>query len=250
MADERQYAGKTVLITGGSRGLGKEMAHGFAAQGARVVVVSRNEDVCVEVANELSDRHGVEALGIGCHIGRWDALDGLVDQLDARSLGVDVLINNAGMSPLYDGLANVSEALWDKTFAVNLRAPFRLSALLGERMVTRGGGSIVNISSIGSIRPGPEMAPYVAAKAGLNVLTEVFAQSLGPTVRVNTIMAGAFRTDVSAHWDPAEVDRVTAQTALQRTGAPSEIVGAALFLAGESASFTSGAILRVDGGRA
>ncbi|MCG7633273.1 SDR family oxidoreductase [Gordonia McavH-238-E] len=250
MVDERQFADKTVLITGGSRGLGRQMAHGFAAEGARVVVVSRNEESCVAVADELRAEHGVEAIGIGCHVGRWAALDELVDRLDAAAVEVDVLVNNAGMSPLYDSLTGVSEALWDKTFAVNVRAPFRLSALLGERMVARGGGSIVNISSIGSIRPGPEMAPYVAAKAGLNVLTEVFAQSLGPTVRVNTIMAGAFRTDVSAHWDPADVELVTSQTALQRTGDPAEIVGAALFLAGSSASFTSGAILRVDGGRA
>jgi len=238
---------RVVLVTGGSRGLGREMAFGAAQCGADVVIASRNLESCVVTAEEISASTGRTAFPYQVHVGRWDQLDGLVDAVYDRFGKVDVLVNNAGMSPLYDSLTSVSEKLFDAVLNLNLKGPFRLSALIGERMVAAGGGSIVNVSSVGSIRPTPDLLPYAAAKAGLNALTEGLAKAYGPTVRVNTLMAGPFLTDVSKSWN-LDGDAPFEDLALRRAGRPSEIIGAALFLASDASSFTTGSILRVDGG--
>ena len=162
---------------------------------------------------------------------------------------LDVLVNNAGMSPLYDDVANVSEELFDKVLGVNLKGPFRLMALVGTRMAAGDGGSIINISSMGAVRPRPAILPYAAAKAGLNALTVGFAHTFGPTVRVNAIMAGTFLTDVSKAWDMEAFDQRAQGFAAKRGGRPDEIVGAALYLASDASSFTTGSILTVDGGQ-
>jgi NAD(P)-dependent dehydrogenase (short-subunit alcohol dehydrogenase family) len=241
-------AGKVALVTGGSRGLGREMVLAFADAGADVVVASRKLENCKEVAAEVEAK-GRSALPVACHVGHWDELDGLVEQAYDTFGHLDVLVNNAGMSPLYPDLPSVTEELWDKVLGVNLKGPFRLTALVGTRMVEGGrGGSIINVSSTGSIRAAPHMLPYDAAKSGLNTLTEGFAKAFGPTVRVNCIMAGPFLTDISKAWDPAVLERGMPHAALRRAGQPEEIVGAALFLATDASSFTSGAVLRVDGG--
>jgi len=246
--DTGPLAGKVALVTGGSRGLGRSMVLAFADAGADVVVASRKLENCKDVAGEVEAK-GRRALPVACHVGHWDELDGLVEQAYGTFGHVDVLVNNAGMSPLYPDLPSVTEELWDKVLGVNLKGPFRLTALVGTRMVEGGaGGCIINVSSTGSIRPAPHMLPYDAAKAGLNALTEGFAKAFGPTVRVNTIMAGPFLTDISKAWDPKTLERGMPHHALGRAGEPGEIVGAALFLATDSSSFTTGSFLRVDGG--
>jgi NAD(P)-dependent dehydrogenase (short-subunit alcohol dehydrogenase family) len=239
---------KVALVTGGSRGLGREMVLAFAEAGADVVISSRNIESCEEVAALVQERTGRKALAYACHVGRWDELPGLVDAAYDAFGRVDVLVNNAGMSPLYDSVFDVSEKLFDAVVNLNLKGPFRLCALVGERMVRDGGGSIINVSSTGSIRSRPSIIPYAAAKAGLNSITEGFALTLGPTVRVNTLMAGPFLTDVSAAWDMPATEAAMQAHALQRAGRPEEIVGAALYLASDASSYTSGATLRVDGG--
>lgn len=241
-------SGKVALITGGSRGLGREMALAFARAGADVVIASRKADSCARAAAEI-EALGRNALAHACHVGDWNALDGLVDAAYARFGKVDVLVNNAGMSPLYPSLAEVSETLWDKVLGVNLKGPFRLTANVGTRMAAGAGGSIINVSSIAAIRPTPMETPYAAAKAGLNALTEAFAHAFGPTVRVNCIMAGPFLTDIAKAWDARMVQYMESTSALRRAGNPDEIVGAALYFASAASSFTTGAILRVDGGR-
>jgi len=241
-------SGKVALITGGSRGLGREMALAFARAGADVVIASRKADSCERAADEVRAL-GRRALAHACHVGDWTALDGLVDAAYAHFGKVDVLVNNAGMSPLYPSLAEVSETLWDKVLGVNLKGPFRLTANVGTRMAAGDGGSIINVSSIAAIRPTPTETPYAAAKAGLNALTEAFAHAFGEKVRVNCIMAGPFLTDISKAWDPKMVQYMSATSALRRAGNPDEIVGAALYFASAASSFTTGAILRVDGGR-
>jgi NAD(P)-dependent dehydrogenase (short-subunit alcohol dehydrogenase family) len=241
-------AGKVALVTGGSRGLGRAMALAFAEAGADVVIASRKRENCRAVAAEI-ETLGRRALPVACHVGHWGELDGLVEQSYDAFGRVDVLVNNAGMSPLYPDLTAVSEELWDKVLGVNLKGPFRLTALVGTRMAAGPyGGSIINVSSTGSLRPAPHMLPYDAAKAGLNTLTEGFAKAFGPTVRVNCIMAGPFLTDISKAWDPSTVERGMRSHALQRAGASEEIVGAALYFATDASSYTTGAILRVDGG--
>ncbi|MCA4722635.1 SDR family NAD(P)-dependent oxidoreductase [Mycolicibacterium fortuitum] len=237
---------RVVVVTGGSRGLGRQIAMGAAQCGADVVIASRNLDSCVTTAEEISAATGRAALPYQVHLGRWDQLDGLVDAVYERFGKVDVLVNNAGMSPLYESLGSVTEKLFDSVFNLNIKGPFRLSALLGERMVAAGGGVIVNVSSSGSLRPDQYMLPYAAAKAGLNAMTEGLAKAFGPTVRVNTLMAGPFLTDVSKAWDMA--GDPFGHLALRRAGNPPEIVGAALFLMSDASSFSTGSILRVDGG--
>jgi NAD(P)-dependent dehydrogenase (short-subunit alcohol dehydrogenase family) len=240
--------GKVALITGGSRGLGREMALAFARAGADIVIASRKLEACQAVADEV-EALGRLALAHACHVGKWADLDGLVDAAYRRFGRVDVLVNNAGMSPLYPSLAEVSEELWDKVLAVNLKGPFRLSALIGSRMAAGAGGSIINISSMAAVRPTPMETPYGAAKAGLNSLTIAFAHAFGPKVRVNCIMAGPFLTDISKAWNvDAVLKALKTRAALQRAGEPEEIVGAALYFASDASSFTTGAVLPVCGG--
>jgi NAD(P)-dependent dehydrogenase (short-subunit alcohol dehydrogenase family) len=248
-ADELfDLTGRVVLVTGGSRGLGREMVLAAAKCGADVVIASRNHETCAQLAKEVEDATGRATLPYGVHVGRWEQLLGLVDAAYERFGKVDVLINNAGMSPTYDTLGGVTEKLFDSVVNLNLKGPFRLCALVGERMVAAGRGSIINVSSTGSIRSAEWIVPYAAAKAGLNSLTDGFAQALGPKVRVNTLMAGPFLTDISKAWDLEAVAESSKKHALQRTGQPSEIVGAALYLASDASSYTTGATLRVDGG--
>ena len=243
------FTGKVALVTGGSRGLGRSMVLAFAARGADVVITSRKAHNCEAVAEEVRAL-GREALPYGCHVGHWDELEGLADAAYERFGKVDILVNNAGMSPLYPSLGAVSEELFDKVIGVNLKGPFRLSALIGERMAAGDGGSIINISSTGSLSPSPESQPYGAAKAGLNAITRAFAWAYGPKVRVNCIVAGPFLTDISKAWDmEAFAERAETSMALRRGGQPDEVVGAALYLAGDSASFTTGTLMRVDGGQ-
>jgi len=238
---------KVVLVTGGSRGLGREMALAMAAAGAHVIVASRDIEACRAVAAEVEELNR-SALPYSCHVGRWNDLDGLVEASYDRFGRVDVLINYAGKSPPYPSLTEVNEAMYDSVVGLNLKGPFRLSVLVGTRMFEGAGGTIVNISSIASLRPRADVVPYAAAKAGLNATTVALAHAFAPKVRVNAIVPGAFRTDISRHWTPEFAAGLASQAALGRLGEPSEIVGAALFLAGGASSFTTGALLPVDGG--
>ena len=247
--------GKVALVTGGTRGLGREMVAGLAQAGADVVIASRDAEACAAYAAEITAATGRRALPYGVHVGHWDELDGLVEAAYAAFGRVDVLVNNAGMSPLYDSVDAVSEALFDKVIAVNLKGPFRLSALVGTRMAAVrgdgevGGGSIINVSSAAAVRPRADVLPYAAAKAGLNALTAGLARTFGPTVRCNAIMAGTFLTDVSRAWDHDRFAERARGFALQRGAQPREIVGTALYLASDASSYTTGAVITVDGGQ-
>lgn len=243
------FSGKVALITGGSRGLGREMALALAERGASVVIASRKVDACEAVAEEIRAL-GREAMAYGCHVGHWNELSAMVDAVYECFGSIDILINNAGMSPLYPKLTDVGEELFDKVVGVNLKGPFRLMALVGERMAAGEGGSIINISSVASLKPAPTSEPYGAAKAGLNALTVSFAAAYGPKVRVNCIVAGPFLTDIADAWDMDAFNKsAKSNLAMQRAGEPGEIVGAALYFASASNSFTTGTTVRVDGGR-
>ncbi|WGL54055.1 SDR family oxidoreductase [Nocardioides sp. BP30] len=241
-------SGKTALVTGGSRGLGRQMSLAFARAGADVVVTSRKLDACEEVVAEIEETTGRSGLAVGCHLGRWDEIAGLVEAAYARFGRIDVLVNNAGMSPLYEKVTDVTEKMYDSVLNLNLKGPFRLTQLVGTRMKERGSGSIINVSSTGSLRPMGSIIPYAAAKNGLNAMTEGFADLLGPEVRVNTLMPGQYLTDVAASWDMEHTNKMSERLHLKRVGNPPEIVGAALFLASDASSYTSGTILRSDGG--
>lgn len=241
--------GKVALVTGGGRGLGAEMALAFAAAGADVVLAGRRIESCAAVAERVRAEHGRRALPVACNVSHWEQCDALVEAAYAEFGRVDVLVNNAGSSPLYPSLAEVPEALFDKVIAVNLKGPFRLGALVGARMAAAGGGSIINISSIEATNPEPHAVPYAAAKAGLEALSGGLARTYGPAVRVNTVRCGPFDTDIADSWPDelrAELER---RSTLGRVGKPDEIVGAALYLADDAASgFVTGAVLALDGG--
>jgi NAD(P)-dependent dehydrogenase (short-subunit alcohol dehydrogenase family) len=236
---------KVALVTGGSRGLGKSIALGFARAGADVIVSSRKQEACAAVAHEI-ETLGRRALPVAAHVGHWDDLARLADTAYAAFGKVDILVNNAGMSPLAPSSLDTSEELFDKIVGVNFKGPFRLTALIASRMAAGDGGSIINISSIGALKPSPSVAPYSGAKAALNAISLAFAQEYAPRVRVNVISPGGFLTDVAKGW--ATEDEARAVTALARWGDAGEIVGTALYLASDASSYTTGANIRVDGG--
>jgi NAD(P)-dependent dehydrogenase (short-subunit alcohol dehydrogenase family) len=239
--------GRIAVVTGGTRGLGLAMVRAFASAGAEVVVVSRKPEACDEVVATLR-AEGVKASGCACHVGHWDELEPLVDGIYRDFGRIDVLVNNAGISPPYGRVSDVTEELFDKVVSVNLKGPFRLAALVGERMVVDGRGSIINISSTGAVRPTSDIVPYAAAKAGVNAMTIGLAHAFGPTVRVNAVMPGPFMTTIARNWD-MELFAERARTfPMRRAGESDEIVGAALYLASDASTYTTGSILTVDGG--
>jgi NAD(P)-dependent dehydrogenase (short-subunit alcohol dehydrogenase family) len=240
--------GKVALVTGGSRGIGRAVAEGLAAAGADVVVASRKVDACERAAAEIATATGRRVVGLGCHVGRWEDCDRLVDAVYAEFGRCDVLVNNAGMSPLYDDLTSVTEELYDKTHAVNARGPFRLSALVGTRMAAGDGGSIINVTTAGSLRPGTDDLPYAMAKAGLNALTLGLAGAWAPKVRANLVLPGAFDTDIAKAWGEEAKAAVGRINPMQRIGQPDDLVGVCLFLASDAASYVNGAQVLVDGG--
>jgi NAD(P)-dependent dehydrogenase (short-subunit alcohol dehydrogenase family) len=245
--DRFDLTGRVAVVTGGTRGLGLAIVKGFAQAGAEVVVVSRKPEACDEVVRALRGE-GAKATAHACHVGHWDELDGLVETV-YRDLGrIDVLVNNAGVSPQYPKVSAVSEELFDKVIAVNLKGPFRLASLVGERMVEAGAGSIINVSSTGAVRPTSDIVPYAAAKAGVNAMTVGLAHAFGPNVRVNAIMPGPFLTTISRAWDMELFEQRARTFPARRAGDADEIVGAALYLASDASSFTTGTVLTVDGG--
>jgi NAD(P)-dependent dehydrogenase (short-subunit alcohol dehydrogenase family) len=242
-------ADRVILVTGGSRGLGREMCLGLAERGARVVIASRKIDACEELAAQIRGSGG-EAFAVACHVGSWDSLDQVVAEATARWGRLDGLINNAGMSPLVPSLSAISEALFDKVIGVNLKGPIRLTALAAEAMKVTGGGSIVNISSLASVKPISTAPIYSAAKAGLNALTKASAIEFADAgIRVNGIICGTFDTDATAGFVRNEdlLPEVVRSIALGRVGRPDEIVGAAVYLLSDASSYTTGSLMTIDG---
>jgi len=236
--------GKIALVTGGSRGLGLEMVRAFSDHGADVIIASRKLDACEAVAEEVRAK-GRRALAIAAHVGRWDEIDRLIEAAYAEFGRIDILVNNAGMSPR-EPSHQVTEALFDSVMNLNFKGPFRLASQIAKRMYDGDGGVIINVSSSGALIPLPGVVTYSGAKAALNAMTAGFAHEYGPKVRVNTLSAGPFLTDISKAW--TEEAREKSDNALGRPGRPEEIVTSALYLASPLSSFTTGALLRVDGG--
>jgi NAD(P)-dependent dehydrogenase (short-subunit alcohol dehydrogenase family) len=240
--------GKVAVVTGGSRGIGRAVAEGLATAGADVVIASRKADACERAAAEIAAATGRRAVGIRCHVGRWEDCDALVDAVYDTFGRCDVLVNNAGMSPLYDDLASVTEELYDKVHAVNARGPFRLSSLFGSRMAAADGGCIINVTTAGSLRPATNDLPYAMAKAGLNALTLALAGAWAPKVRANLVLPGAFDTDIAKAWGEEARTAAAQVNPMKRIGQPEDMVGVCVFLASEAASYVNGAQVLVDGG--
>jgi NAD(P)-dependent dehydrogenase (short-subunit alcohol dehydrogenase family) len=243
-----EATGKVVVVTGGSKGLGRAMALGFGEAGADVVVSSRKLEACEVVADEIRSM-GRRALAVRAHVGHWDHCAALIDATVAEFGRIDVLVNNAGIAPVPPSLLDVTPDLFDKTIGVNLRGPLRLTALAAEHMP--GGGSVINISSTASQHPSAVTVVYAAAKAGLNALTKAAAVEYGPRgIRVNAIVCGMFHTD-SLHASLPSDDlqaQMAARISLRRIAGADEIVGTALYLASAASSYMTGELIVLDGG--
>jgi NAD(P)-dependent dehydrogenase (short-subunit alcohol dehydrogenase family) len=251
MADGNLFGlgGKTAIVTGGGRGLGKAIALGFARAGADVVVASRKVDNCEAVAHEI-EQLGRRALPIGCHVGRPDQIDALVDAAYDAFGRIDIVVNNAAMSP-GTSLAESSAELFQKTYATNTLGPMWLASRCAERMRADGGGVIINVITTGAFRPGANLGLYCSSKAALHALTLVMAKEwAGWGVRVNEIAPGPFLTDMMAPGaaNPEFATRMYDQMLIKRIADPNEIVGAAVYLASDASGFATGTTVTVDGG--
>ncbi len=240
--------GRVAVVTGGSKGLGRAMALGFAEAGADVVIASRKLPGCEAVAKEV-EALGRRALPVSCHVGDWEQCDALIERAVSEFGRIDVLVNNAGIAPVAPSLKDITHELFDRTIGVNLKGPLRLAAMAAEHMGE--GSTIINISSVAALRPTPLTAVYSVAKAGINTLTRVMAQEFAERgIRANCIVCGAFRTDSAAKALPdEEAERAMAKTlALGRIAEPDEIVGTALYLASDASRYLTGQLIQLDGG--
>jgi len=237
--------GKVALVTGGSRGLGYQMVKAFAERGADVIIVSRKIEACEAVAEECRAL-GRKALAISAHVGRWDECDRMVDEAYAGFGRVDILVNNAGMSPAMAS-HEVTEKLFDSVVNLNFKGPFRIASLVAHRMSEGEGGTIINVSSSGSMMPLPKTVPYGSSKAALNAMSKSLAWEYAPKVRVNTLSPGALRTAIVKVWP----DQGEGPISIPRGHAanPDEIVTAALFLASPASVNVTGSLVRCDGGQ-
>jgi NAD(P)-dependent dehydrogenase (short-subunit alcohol dehydrogenase family) len=236
-AERFDLTGKVAVVTGGARGIGEAISWGLAAAGADVVIASRNLARCEEVADEIAKTTGRRTYPRYLHVAHWDEIEPFAEEVWNHAGRVDILVNNAGMSPLYDDLRAVTEEYWEKVVGVNLKGPFKMTVEFGSRMYEDRGGSIINLSTLASLSPSPNTIPYGAAKAGLNIMAIGFVKAWGTKVRVNTIIPGAFHTDVTRFW--ASLPEGIAE--------PEEMIGAVLFLASDASSYTTGAQLKVAG---
>jgi NAD(P)-dependent dehydrogenase (short-subunit alcohol dehydrogenase family) len=238
------FTGKILLVTGGSRGLGYQMVRAFAQRGADVIIASRKLDNCEAVAAEVRAL-GRKAIAISAHVGKWDECDRLIAESYAAFGRIDILINNAGMGPAVPS-HEVTEALFDSVVNLNFKGPFRLASQIAHKMSQGDGGCIINVSSTGGAMPLPGVVPYGSSKAALNAMSMSLAHEYAPKVRVNTLSAGPFLTDIANAW--TEEARASTPSPRGRPADPEDIVTSALFLASPASLNVTGGIVRCDGG--
>jgi len=242
---------KVAIITGASKGIGESMARFFAAHGAKVVISSRKQEVLEEVAESIRKESGAKVLPLAAHAGNMEQLQNLLDKTIEAFGGVDILVNNAATNPVFGPSLDCDSGAFDKIMEINVKAPFEFSKMVHASMKSRGGGSIINISSVAALTPDPGLGMYSVSKASLNMLTKVLAKEWGPDgIRVNTICPGLIKTKFSqALWqDESVMKRFTRHMPISRIGTVDEIGALALYLASDAAGFTTGAYFTADGG--
>ena len=244
------FTGKTVLITGASGGLGRQLALDFAAQGARVALnYFASREPAEETATQIKENGG-EAIACPADIARAQDVRNMVDQVVSVFGGIDILINNAGLS-LDAPFLDMTEEAWDRAVAVNLKGPFLVSQAVGRLMVASGHGRIVNISATSTVVARPGNANYAASKAGLNMLTQCMALELGPHVNVNTVALGFVDSDlVRELFTPEQIAEAETGVPLKRLTTYKETSAFVLMLASDTAGFVTGQTIPYDGGRA
>lgn len=242
--------GQVAIVTGASKGIGAAIARGLGEFGAQVVVSSRNQEAVDAVAASISEQGG-EAEGIACHMGDGPAIQELVDRTVERFGGIDIVVNNAAVNPAFGPLAEMTEAVFDKIMAVNLKGPLLLCQRAYPHMKARGGGAIVNISSISGLTPDPGLGLYGTSKAGLILMTQAMAREWGPDgIRANVLCPGLVKTKLSAAiWQNEHLLRhFTEGLPAGRMATPEEIAGLAVFLAAPAAAYCTGGVYLADGG--
>jgi NAD(P)-dependent dehydrogenase (short-subunit alcohol dehydrogenase family) len=246
------FSGKVVIVTGSTKGLGRAMAQGFAEAGATLVVSSRKQDLCDQVAAEIADSTGATVAGMACHVGEWDAVPAFVDAVVERFGTIDVLVNNAGINPSGASLSDTSIELWRKIFSVNVEGPVRLSTLVAPVMRDHGGGAIVNIATVGAYTGGPGVGAYGASKAALLNATKTLSKELAAWgIRVNAISPGPIKSELTEGAEratPGFYERAGAATTLKRVAETEEIIGPVLYLASDASSYVTGEDHIVAGG--
>ncbi len=249
-ADKFRLDGKVAVVTGGSRGIGKAIAIGLAEQGARLALASRKQEALDGVAEEIR-KTGGECLAMACHVGKPDQIKIFIDKVVETYGSVDILVNNAATNPYFGPIIDASEEAWNKTLDVNLKGPFLMTQAAARIMMQKGGGSIINVSSVGAFKANPMQGIYGVTKAGMVNMTKTFAQELAlVNIRVNAICPGLTNTKFSEVLiETKEIyDFALQKIPVKRHAEPSEIVGAALFLASDAASYVTGSCITVDGG--
>lgn len=243
-------SGRVALVTGASRGIGSAIAEILAEHGASVVLSSRKQADLDAEAERINARFPEKATAIAAHSGRPDELETLVQAVMERFSRIDILVNNAATNPYMGPVIGAELAAWDKTFEVNLRGVFVLTKLVYEASMDAHGGAIVNVASIGGLRPGIGLGVYNVTKAGVIMLTRQLARELSGKVRVNAVAPGVIKTRFAeALWgNEAILDRILASNPMGRVGVPEEVAAAVLFLASDAASYVNGEVLVIDGG--
>ena len=246
------FSGKVVIVTGSTKGLGRAMAQGFAEAGATVVVSSRKQELCDQVAAEITASTGATAAGIACHVGDWDAIPGFVDAVVERFGPIDVLVNNAGINPTSAAIVDFTPELWRKIFSVNVEGPLRMSSVVAPVMRDNGGGSIVNIATVGAYIGPPGSSAYGASKAALLNLTKTMSKEFAPwNIRVNAISPGPIKSELTEGAEkatPGFYERAGSATTMKRVAETEEIIGPVLYLASDASSFVTGEDHIVAGG--
>jgi NAD(P)-dependent dehydrogenase (short-subunit alcohol dehydrogenase family) len=242
--------GRVALVTGASRGIGGAIANALAEQGANVVLSSRKQADLDTEAQRINERFPDRAVAIAAHAGKPDDLERLVKETMERFGRIDILVNNAATNPHFGSLIDADLGLWDKTFEVNLRGVFALTQDVYRASMEKHGGAVVNVASIGGLRPGIGLGIYNITKAGVIMLTRQLARELGPRIRVNAVAPGIIKTRFAeALWsNEAIMERVRTANPMGRIGTPEEIAGAVVFLVSDAASYINGEVLVIDGG--
>lgn len=242
--------GKVAIVTGASKGIGESIARILAENGASVVISSRKQEAVDALANEYQ-KNGFMATGIACHVGHHDQLENLVSKTIEIYGGVDILVNNAGTNPVFGPLVGVEGDAFDQTININVKACHILSNLCYPHMLTRGGGSIINIASVEGLRPSEGLGIYSVSKAALVMLTQSQAKEWGPKgIRSNAICPGLIQTKFSQALWQNEIILKTVEKHLpaRRMAQPDEMAGLALLLASSAGSYMTGGAYTADGG--
>jgi NAD(P)-dependent dehydrogenase (short-subunit alcohol dehydrogenase family) len=244
--------GRVALVTGASRGIGEAIAVALVDGGAKVILASRKQSDLDQVAERLNSKRAGRAVAIAAHAGREEDLRRLVDESLEREGRIDILVNNAATNPYFGPVIDAELTAWDKTFEVNLRGMFILIQLVWRAWMEQHGGAIVNVASVGGLRPGIGLGVYNVTKAGVIMLTRQLARELGGKVRVNAVAPGLIKTHFArALWENDAIrERVVGANPMGRIGTPEEVAGAVAFLASDAASYINGEVLVIDGGGA